>query len=146
MRSLTLLLTFILLFASSRICAQQTEPKIEDNFDNIKLPEFFSRLEKKAPYKFYYDAVQLDTFLLQLSVKDLTLTQVLQQAFKGTDIHYSIDSSLKNIYITRKLSIVTDLPKGYFNPAEAPVARNNDASDEVADFDIETKGKPLLKR
>jgi hypothetical protein len=139
MRRLPLLLTFYVLMINSQVLAQPTnEPRIEDSFDNIKLPEFFSRLEKKVPYKFYYDAVQLDTFLLQLTVKDQPLTQVLREAFRGTDIQFSVDSSLGNIYITRRLSIVTELPKGYFDlPGAMP--KSNEVPDAVADYDIETK-------
>src|SRR5688572_18485897 len=99
MRSLLLLFTLLLLFGQARSQVTSTT-RISDTYNNIKLVEFFNRLEKSVEYKFYYDAVQLDSFIIQLNVKDLTVDQVLQEAFKGTDIRYSVDNSLKYIYVT----------------------------------------------
>jgi hypothetical protein len=130
----------MLLLLFSRVHSQvNSNAHITDSYNNIKLVEFFNRLEKSVDYKFYYDAIQLDSFILQLDVKDLTPDQVLQEAFKETDIRYSVDNSLKYIYITRKLAIVTDLPKGYFPSEDNPPVRNNPNAEEVADFDIGTK-------
>src|SRR4051812_33094618 len=105
MKNIVLLLPIFLLFASGAYGQIGNNEKITDEFNNVKLSEFFSRLEKKVPYKFYYDAVQLDSFTIQLNVKDKTLPEVLQEAFKGTDLRFSVDNGSKSIYITRKLLI-----------------------------------------
>ena len=78
-------LIFIFLITTIALQAQDNE-RISDSFVNVSLEEFFSRLEKKVPYKFYYNAKELKTLYLSLEVKDLTLTQTLQEAFKATDL------------------------------------------------------------
>ena len=127
---------FIFLFGTIALRAQDNE-RITDSLVNVPLEEFFNRLEKKVPYKFYYNAKELKTLYLTLAVKDLTLTQVLQEAFKGTDLHFAFDKQAKNIYITKKFPIETELPAGYF--------KNNDSlerdalDNSIADFDVESK-------
>ena len=140
MKKNRLMISLVLLLLSS--AGQSQEPlkiKIDDSFNNISLTEFFNRLEKKIPYKFYYNSVQLDTFILKLTVQDKTLPEVLQEAFKATDILFSIDNNNKNIFITRKLLIVTELPKGFFKNEDQLVNKNTVSSTPTDAFDLETK-------
>jgi hypothetical protein len=95
------------------VSAQEGDKKIEGDFKGLKAAQFFDKLEKQVPYKFYYDSAQLDSLDVQVTAKGQTLTELLQEAFKGTDIRFSIDSD-RNVFITRKLQVVTDLPKKYF--------------------------------
>ena len=132
---LLILLVFILLGCSVR--SQVTDGKIYDSFNNVTLVEFFNRLEKKIPYKFYYNKAQLDSFLLRLDVKGQSLPEVLEEAFKGTDILFAIEENNKNIYITRKLPVVTQLPKDIFRRPGISDQANKALSDSVTDFDIE---------
>ncbi len=132
---LFILSVFILLSCSVR--SQVTEGKIHDSFINVTLVEFFDRLEKKVPYKFYYNKSQLDSFLLRLDVKGLSLPEVLEEAFKGTDILFAIEENNKNIYITRKLPVVTQLPKDIFRRPGNSDPASKALSDSVTDFDIE---------
>ena len=132
---LYLLLVFFILI-NNNVWSQAVNDKIDDSFNKATLVEFFDRLEKKVPYKFYYNKAQLDSFTLQLDVKGLTLSGVLKEAFKGTDILYGIDDINKNVYITRKLQLVTELPKGIFMHIDNSTAKNNVLNDSIADFDI----------
>ena len=111
-------LIFVFLFGTVVLQAQVNE-RISDSFVNIPLEEFFSRLEKKIPYKFYYNAKGLKTLYLSLEVKDLTLPQVLKEAFKATDLHFAIDNQSKRVYITSKFTIETELPAGYFKSIDS---------------------------
>lgn len=133
MRIFKLLPLLFCLAISSSLFAQETNVKITEHFNNVSLSEFFNRLEKKVPYKFFYTS-QLDSFIIDLDVKDLTLPQTLQQAFKATDIRYAIDSSLKYIYITRKIQVLTDLPAGFFGDKDVIVANNN-SQDTPEDYE-----------
>lgn len=139
------LLLFMLLIV---FCAfsQETNPvRITEDFKEVRLPDFFKRLEQKTPYKFYYDALQLDSFTLQLSVKDMTIEQVLERAFQNTDIRFSVDS-YNNIFITRKMQVITELPKDLFATNRNP-SRGN-ATTPVTDFDIDSKrvGKAVAEK
>jgi hypothetical protein len=51
---LLLLFSFLLINNISR-SQSPSLVKINDNFENISLTEFFNRLEKQVPYKFYYN-------------------------------------------------------------------------------------------
>ena len=129
-------LIFIFLITTIALQAQDNE-RISDSFVNVSLEEFFSRLEKKVPYKFYYNAKELKTLYLSLEVKDLTLTQTLQEAFKATDLHFAIDKQAKSIYITRKFLIETELPAGYFKKNDS--LQKSSLTDSIAGFDVESR-------
>ena len=111
------ILSVFILFGCS-VHSQVTDGKIYDSFNNVTLVEFFDRLEKKVPYKFYYNKSQLDSFLLRLDVKGQSLPELLEEAFKGTDILFAIEENNKHIYITRKLAVVTHLPKDIFRRSD----------------------------
>jgi hypothetical protein len=139
MRS-SLLLPFFLLFLCNTVLSQQpADTKISGDFDNVKLAEFFRRLEQQASYKFYYDISQLDSFVLRLNVREQTLSQVLQEAFKGTDIRFSIDNNGRNVYITKGLTIITELPKDLFARNNGMTTGNAVVHDSLADYDIDAK-------
>jgi len=135
---LILPLIFLLFFNNSMYSQEIPGEKIDDNFDNISLVDFFNRLEKKIPYKFYYNAAQLDSIILQLRVNHLTLKEVLQEAFKNTELLFSIDSSNKNVFITKKTGVVTELPKEYFRSIVNTEAKVINISDSIADYEIES--------
>lgn len=138
MRGQLLWITTFLLFAYSSVRSQQPATgTISDNFENVRLPAFFTQIEQQTQYRFYYDAVQLDSFVLRLQAKGLTLPQLLQEAFKGTDIRFSIDSNCRCVYVTRKLAVITELPKDIFAGNNTP--RNNTGPDPVSDFDMESR-------
>ena len=129
-------LPFFFIFFNNNIYSQAANYKIDDTFSKVTLIEFFNRVEKKIPYKFYYNKAQLDSFILQLDVKGLTLSGVLKEAFKGTDILFTIDDINRIVYITRKLQLVTELPKNIFRHIDYSGAKNNVLNDSIADFDI----------
>ncbi len=129
-------LPFFFIFFNNNIYSQAANYKIDDTFSKVTLIEFFNRVEKKVPYKFYYNKAQLDSFILQLDVKGLTLSGVLKEAFKGTDILFTIDDINRIVYITRKLQLITELPKNIFRHIDYSGAKNNVLNDSIADFDI----------
>jgi CarboxypepD_reg-like domain/TonB-dependent Receptor Plug Domain len=135
-----LLLLFIFFLSAPAIVFSQGEGggKVEGDFTGLTMAQFFNKLEKQVPYKFYYDAVQLDSFIVQLIAKGETLPELLKEAFKGTDIHFSIDGN-KNIFITRKLQIVTDLPKDFFGNGENLAGTIRTYPDSAADYNMESK-------
>ncbi|HET6766396.1 MAG TPA: carboxypeptidase-like regulatory domain-containing protein [Chitinophagaceae bacterium] len=141
MRKDTLLilpLCLLLLLHYSGYSQETPATKIDDNFDNVSATEFLNRLEKKTSYRFYYNAVQLDTLIVQLNVKGLTLEEVLQEAFKKTDILFSIDSSDRNVFVSKKNSVVTELPQGLFPGTFNQVPKNTEMSEPIADYEAES--------
>lgn len=124
---------FLLLVYHQAQSQQPVGSTINEDFDNVRLPAFLDRLEQRTSYKFYYQANQLDSFMLKLQAKGMTLSQVLQEAFKGSDIRFAIDSSCRCVFVTRKLVVVTTLPGDFFGGNAAKV---NTGNAPVPDFDI----------
>lgn len=141
MRRLVRKLPLLLLFLYSNVWAQQPgADSIRNNFDNVRLSGFFNRLEKQEGYTFYYDRALADSFTIQLDTKGMSLSRALQEAFKGTDFVFSIDTTFGNVYITRKLKIITELPAQYTGIRSA--GKNTDAA-VIPDFGMD--GRQMAK-
>lgn len=139
MRSPLLLLIIFFLSVPSIVFPQGGKAdKIEGDFEALTMIQFFNKLEKQVSCKFYYNTIQLDSFKVQVTAKGETLNEFLKEAFKGTDLHFSIDV-YKNIFITRKLQIVTDLPDDFFGNKEDMTINKRLISDPVTEFGIESK-------
>ena len=110
LRSLLLLCAFII----TGLVAKAQQPLVSGEFRNLTAEQFFKQVEGQTPYFFYYDARQLDSLRINVSVKDQPLESLLQQAFKNTDVHFSVDAS-NRVFITRKVQILTSLPPGFFH-------------------------------
>jgi hypothetical protein len=107
-----LYLTTLLLFMTYGATAQEKKPLFTETFENTRLPVFFQQLEAASPYFFYYDSVQLDSFRITLSVQNQPLQAVLEKAFAGTDVLFSIDAE-QHVFVSRQLQVLTTLPAGF---------------------------------
>ena len=113
-------LLFIILFCSA-FCFQnsfaQTEPekKITMRLDSARFYEFVKQVESQTGYYFYYDATRFDSLALDLNVNNLSIREVLDQVFKGSEFEYAIDKQ-RRIYITQGQKIITQLQPGLFEP------------------------------
>src|SRR5689334_11144868 len=136
MRNLALLL-LVCISASADVKAQDVAAaRINMNFVNVKPAVFFTELEKQVPCKFYYDIDKLDSVTVSLTASNMPLKDVLTEAFKGTDIHFSI--ARNNVFITRGLTVITDLPQNIFQPT-AELATKTPGVDTVADYGLENR-------
>lgn len=136
----TLILVFIFfLFVPIFVFPQiGNEKKIEGDFNGLSMVQFFDKLGKQVSYKFYYDALQLDSFRVQITAKGETLSDLLKNAFKGTDIHFSIDKD-KNVFITRRLQLIIDLPGNLFGNSGNLAGNSMLFSDSISDYGIDSK-------
>ena len=107
-----LFLTTLLFCLFTGASAQEKNPLFTGTFENAKLPDFFQQLEAASDYFFYYDSVQLDSFRITLSVQNQPLQSVLEKAFAGTDIYFSIDAE-QHVFVTRHLQVLATLPEGF---------------------------------
>jgi hypothetical protein len=115
-----LLLPLSVLFFSifvSRISTAQDMPgkKVTMHLDSARFTDFVRQVESQTGYYFYYDASRFDSLTLDLDVKDLTVREVLDQVFRGSEFEYAIDSQ-QRIYITQVQRIITQLLPGLFDP------------------------------
>src|SRR6266498_82684 len=138
MRNYSSLLLILFLPVCYIVSAQEGDNKIEGDFKGLTAIQFFNKLEKQVPYKFYYDSLQLDSLNVQVTAKGLTLPELLKEVFKGTDIHFLIDQ-YKNVFITKKLQFVTELPKDFFDQTENLPGDTRTAPDSIAACDLESR-------
>ncbi|WP_439556013.1 TonB-dependent receptor domain-containing protein, partial [Dyadobacter sp.] len=91
------------------------EKKITVKLDSARFGEFVQVVEAQTGYYFYYDASKFDSLTLDLNVNNLTIREVLDQVFRGSEFEYAIDAQ-KRIYITQGPRIITQLTPGLFEP------------------------------
>src|SRR5690348_5942679 len=117
------LLFISFLFSSYFLHAQEQNKKITAEFTKGKLSDILLQLEKQAQVFFYFDPSQTDSVLVTLSVKDQPLYKVLEIALNGTDLHFSSDKQ-QHYFITKKISLVADLPSSFYNPQATTNGQN----------------------
>ena len=131
---------FILLLtcAWAGATAQQKEPLFSGTFDSTKVVDFLHTLETQSSYFFYYDSTQLDSIRITLTVQQQPLRSVLGAAFKNTDVHIAIQG--QQVFVTRQLQVLTELPAG-FTEAKDAVVKNN-ATKEILNAGLEKQKGP----
>lgn len=121
MRNWFLLFLFSFLASAGQA---QTPVLISGRFVHLPGVRFFQQIEAKTPYFFYYDRSQLDSVFVNLTVNQQPLTDILRQAFTGTDLQFAVDAQ-NRVFITRKTSLIPSLPKDFFKPSAASPKTDN---------------------
>jgi beta-glucosidase-like glycosyl hydrolase len=98
-----------MLFGAS---AQEKKPLFTEAFDKQHACRLLSAIGSGFTLFFYYDSVQLDSFRITLSVQNQPLQAVLEKAFAGTDVLFSIDAE-QHVFVSRQLQVLTTLPAGF---------------------------------
>ncbi|HEY4109445.1 TonB-dependent receptor [Puia sp.] len=127
-----------LLLAGIAVRAQDPGSKpVTVHLTHASFADLLNDLEKQTSYRFYYDTTDLDSTKIDINVNNAPLDKVLEQAFAGTEISYSIDSH-QHVFVTKGAAIRTDLPPGYF---DKPGQKGSlAAGDSVRDY-LEDVGK-----
>ncbi|MEO6456466.1 MAG: carboxypeptidase-like regulatory domain-containing protein [Ginsengibacter sp.] len=106
-------LTCYFLLNSYSAVSQKAMPVITGEFKSISAEQFFLQLEKQTGYNFYFDASQLDSITVNISVEKKRLEDVLKQAFVNTNVGFTKDAQ-NNFFISRGQLVQTELPDGFF--------------------------------
>jgi hypothetical protein len=111
---------FILVaFCLSSFCAGAQDQKlISGNFTGYKFPRLVLDIESQTPYHIYYDSAETDSIEINLTANQLTLQQVFDIVFKNTNIHYALGTD-NDVFVSKRYSIQTTLPKNFFDPGKA---------------------------
>lgn len=133
------LLTAFLLMVCTMINGQNqaTLPRVTVNYKQVLLKILLPELEKQSGYRFFYDAIVIDSVKVDITANNELLDKVLNTAFANTDIHFSIDAD-KNIFITKELLVKTSLPPDFFNEAKTKAG----TTDSVVYFGEKEKTVP----
>ncbi len=123
---------FLLLSASAG-AQQKTAIAIEG--DTVAVVKIIQQIESNTAFYFYYDKADLDTMMVAAKGSYASVTDLLDRIFKPSRFHYTIDT-LNRIFITKRVSIQTQLAAGFFNPGN-----NTNLSQEYAVDDSSYKEK-----
>ncbi len=96
----------------------QQENKISIKLEAGRFHDFVRMVEIQTDYYFYYNPARFDSLTLDLDVTDLTIREVLDIVFKGSEFEYAIDNK-KRVYITEGQPIITQLSRTLFDPDAA---------------------------
>jgi hypothetical protein len=108
---------FVLICLSGLKSFAQDQQMITGNFTGYHFPQLVREIEKQTSYHIYYDSADTDSLEINLSASQLSLQQVFDIIFKNTDIHYAWGSG-NNVFISKRYSIQTALPKNFFDPGK----------------------------
>jgi CarboxypepD_reg-like domain/TonB-dependent Receptor Plug Domain len=97
------------------ISARAQEVRLSGEYNNIPFSQFVKQVEVKSNYHFYYDGAALDSFNINISLNDETLSAALNTIFSKTDFHFSFDA-LNHVFITKNKTMQTTLAPDFFTP------------------------------
>src|SRR3569832_1182277 len=95
------LLLFVCAILSFVIASAQKKPPTKVNIDvkNGDINSIATQLEKQADIKFFFDPEDFNAIRFSIAGQQLTLTQILDKIFTGTDYHYTFFKS--NVILTK---------------------------------------------
>jgi len=111
-RLFTWLLT-LSLFCCRLYGQQDTAVLVSVKTDSAGIEKFANEIEKQTGFRFFYDTARLDSVVITIDAQNQPLTKVLELAFAGNDVFYTIDES-KHIFLTRGRPLNLLLPEGFF--------------------------------
>ena len=91
----------VLSFISAAVFGQtDSSSLITADFKEATISEFLNKVEEESSVRFFYDPVNFDSVRITLHANHLPLRELLDQAFKGTDIFYTADEE-GHLFLTR---------------------------------------------
>ncbi|HEY0679624.1 MAG TPA: carboxypeptidase-like regulatory domain-containing protein [Chitinophagaceae bacterium] len=124
-----------LLFAGSVSAQEMPSRLVSGEFRNAPATRFINELQTKSGYRFYFNPSQLDSININISFTQQPVDKVLEEAFAGTDIRYTVYQE-RYVFVTKGVIIQTSLPAELFGKskqqpsAEVPVAAIPSATGE----------------
>ncbi|MDQ2720188.1 MAG: TonB-dependent receptor [Bacteroidota bacterium] len=113
--AIKIFLFLIVLFSATISFAQETKSDlISGDFRNVSFEQLAKKIEAQTPFHFYFDITQVDSMDITLSVSKVHLPAILDEVFKNTDLHFSIDKE-NNVFITKGFVLPTEPGTGFFN-------------------------------
>ena len=101
--------------------------KITGQFNKVPFPAFVKQVEAESVYHFYYDSNALDSFVLNITLKDQPLSDALHKIFNNTNFKFSIDPT-NHVFITNNKFLQTTLSKDFFIPDSNNPMEENDST------------------
>jgi CarboxypepD_reg-like domain/TonB-dependent Receptor Plug Domain len=104
---------FSCMFWTTSACAQDI--RVSGRFDSVPFPLFVQEVEAHNTCHFYYNAPELDSFVVTINLNDRPLTEALQLIFNNTSYKFAIDR-FNHVFITKNQPLQTALAEDFFTP------------------------------
>ena len=142
-RPLYTLFICLLLLTGLRTLGQD-QKRVTGNFEGYTFQRLADRLEAITGYHLYYDPKDVDSMSIDLNVNKATITQILDQLFQNTDLHYSIDPTGR-VFITKHVAILTTLPHSLGGATRLPDTLKYVATEEQSQQERTGLKKALIE-
>ncbi len=110
---LAILLSFTGILSCSLAFGQKdTAVLVSVELKDGSLKDFVTQLEKQSAFRFFYDPSKTDSISITIIAKQQPLVSILNQAFAGTNLYYSIDGQ-DHVFITKGFRLDLELPDGF---------------------------------
>ena len=93
------------------------------NFENTPFVKFVDSLETRYGCHFYFDSTELADFEITLSVKQASISQLLEKVFNKTRFHFLVDNH-NRVFVSNLVVFKTNLPSGLFEPNKSGIDGN----------------------
>jgi len=144
MRRFYLLLICTVFYGAIAVKAQTPKDtatvRITGEFKEIPIAKFLQEMEKRTGYYFYYNILDFDSAVVDLSVTNEPLPRVLQLAFANTQLVFSEDKQHR-FFITKKVTVRTALPEDLFDDA---VKKTTVVADNTPEIDTSGEAEKRL--
>ena len=122
---------FLLLVVTS--ASAQKSKTITGNFSAATFQEFVKSIEQQTNYRFYYDHFQTDSLSINVNASNDSIGRVLDLAFTGTPLRYSIYDN--DVYVMKDRQMMTSLPVDFFNESQKPTTRQENTAFDLSDYE-----------
>ncbi|MEO7990738.1 MAG: TonB-dependent receptor [Chryseolinea sp.] len=133
------IITLLLMALGFSSFAQQSSLSI--SLSNAKFEEFVTAVERSSPYRFYYQPNTTDSLIITMDVQNKSIDEVLNTVLANTELHFAIDANQK-VYVTKRRTILTDLPINYFKDGTSP---DNSNEFDYSDYEKKEQKKKLAE-
>ena len=135
-------LAFCLLLLSFPTKVKGQEILLNGKFSQIPFERFIESIESSTPFRFHYDPQWTDSLIVDIDLRNASLSDALNQALAGTDLHYAVDHN-RIVYITKAREIMVQLPDNYFDNG---VQTNRTAYEfDYTEYENREKKKKLIE-
>lgn len=131
--------TLFLLLAFTTVSAQKGNT-ISGNFTGT-FDALVKGIEQQTSYKIFYDHFQTDSITINVNASNDPVEKVLDAAFLGTELHYSVYGT--TVYIIKDRQLLTTLPVDFFNESQNVTEAKDSQSFDFSDYE---KQEQLRKR
>ncbi|MEJ0033463.1 MAG: carboxypeptidase-like regulatory domain-containing protein [Bacteroidota bacterium] len=122
---------FLVLVVTS--ASAQKSNTVTGSFSAATFESFVKTIEQQTNFKFYYDHLQTDSLSITVSASNDSIGNVLDIAFSGTPLHYSVYGN--NVFVIKDRQMMTTLPADFFNESQKTVSKKDNAAFDLSDYE-----------